>query len=98
MFTKTKLALAAALIFGAASAVQAASENDGGNETGGYRLGPMGQHFGRWIRCITARCDMRTDMTDMTAAPLPSLPATAGTGNGIRRGDFARRAHFARID
>jgi hypothetical protein len=34
------------LIFGAASAVQAASENDGGNETGGYRLGPMGQHFG----------------------------------------------------
>ena len=46
MFTKTKLALAAALIFGAASAVQAASENDGGNETGGYRLGPMGQHFG----------------------------------------------------
>jgi hypothetical protein len=46
MFTKTKLALAAALIFGAASAVQAASENDGGNETGGYRLGPMGQQFG----------------------------------------------------
>jgi hypothetical protein len=46
MFTKTKLALAAALIFGVASAAQAASENDGGNETGGYRVGPMGQHFG----------------------------------------------------
>ncbi len=46
MFTKTKLALAAALILGAASAVQAANENDGGNETGGYRTGPMGQHFG----------------------------------------------------
>ncbi len=47
MFTKTtKIALAAALIFGAASAVQAANENDGGNETGGYHLGPMGQHFG----------------------------------------------------
>jgi hypothetical protein len=46
MFTKTKLALAAALIFGVASAAQAANENDGGNETGGYRLGPMGQHFG----------------------------------------------------
>jgi len=45
MLTTTKLALAAALIFGAASAVQAASENDGGNETGGYRVGPMGQHF-----------------------------------------------------
>ena len=46
MFTRTKLALAAALMFGAASAVQAASDNDGGNETGGYRLGPMGQQFG----------------------------------------------------
>ncbi len=46
MFTKTKIAVAAALIFGAASAVQAANENDGGNETGGYRVGPMGQHFG----------------------------------------------------
>ena len=46
MFTETKLALAAALILGAASAVQAANENDGGNETGGYRIGPMGQHFG----------------------------------------------------
>jgi hypothetical protein len=45
MFTKTKLALAAALIFGVASAAQAANENDGGNETGGYRVGPMGQHF-----------------------------------------------------
>jgi hypothetical protein len=45
MFTKTKLALAAALILGAASAAQAANENNGGNETGGYRLGPMGQHF-----------------------------------------------------
>jgi hypothetical protein len=46
MFTRTKLALAAALMFGVASAAQAANENDGGNETGGYRLGPMGQHFG----------------------------------------------------
>jgi hypothetical protein len=46
MFTKTKIAVAAALIFGAASAVQAANENDGGNETGGYSVGPMGQHFG----------------------------------------------------
>jgi hypothetical protein len=45
MFIKTKLALAAALIFGVASAAQAASENNGGNETGGYRVGPMGQHF-----------------------------------------------------
>jgi hypothetical protein len=45
MFTKTTLALAAALIFGVASAAQAANENDGGNETGGYRVGPMGQQF-----------------------------------------------------
>jgi hypothetical protein len=46
MFATTKLTLAAALIFGAASAVQAANENDGGNETGGYHYGPMGQYFG----------------------------------------------------
>src|ERR1700730_6563548 len=45
MFTKTKLALAAALVLGAASAVQA-SDHDNWNDTGGYRLGPMGQHFG----------------------------------------------------
>jgi hypothetical protein len=43
--TTTKLALAAALIFGAASVAQASNENDGGNETGGFRVGPMGQHF-----------------------------------------------------
>jgi hypothetical protein len=45
MFTKTKLALAAALILGAASAGQAANENDQGNDSGGFRTGPMGQHF-----------------------------------------------------
>jgi Spy/CpxP family protein refolding chaperone len=45
MFAKTKLALAAMLMLGAASAVQAASDNDGGNATGGYRVGPMGQHL-----------------------------------------------------
>jgi opacity protein-like surface antigen len=44
MFTKTKLALAAALVLGAASAVQA-NDNDR-NDRGGYRVGPMGQHFG----------------------------------------------------
>jgi hypothetical protein len=43
MFTKTKLALAAALVFSAASAVQASNDNE---EKGGYRLGPMGQQFG----------------------------------------------------
>jgi hypothetical protein len=42
----TRLAIAAALIFGAASAVQAASDNNGGNETGGYHIGPMGQRLG----------------------------------------------------
>ena len=44
MLTKTKIALAALLILGGAgSAALAASENDGGNDTGGYReLGPGG--------------------------------------------------------
>jgi hypothetical protein len=46
MLTKTRLAIAAALIFGATSAVQASNENDGGNNTGGYHIGPMGQHLG----------------------------------------------------
>jgi hypothetical protein len=45
-FTKTKLALAAALIFGAAGVAQASNENDGGSNTGGYHYGPMGQYFG----------------------------------------------------
>jgi hypothetical protein len=36
MLTKTKVVLAAALILGAGSLAQAANENDGGNETGGF--------------------------------------------------------------
>ncbi len=43
MFTKTKFALAAALVLGAASAVQA-NDNDW-NDRGGYRVGPLGQSF-----------------------------------------------------
>ncbi len=42
MFTKTKMALAVALVLGAASAVQA---SDTRNDTGGYRVGPLGQTF-----------------------------------------------------
>jgi hypothetical protein len=38
MLTKTKMVLAAALMLGTASAALAASDNDGGNETGGYVL------------------------------------------------------------
>jgi hypothetical protein len=36
MLTRTKLVLAAALVLGAGSLAQAANENDGGNETGGF--------------------------------------------------------------
>jgi hypothetical protein len=43
MFSMTKLALAAALVLGAASAVQA-NDNDR-NDAGGFRVGPMGQEF-----------------------------------------------------
>jgi hypothetical protein len=38
MLTKTKVALAAVLVLGAGSLAQAANDNDGGNETGGYVL------------------------------------------------------------
>jgi hypothetical protein len=39
----TKIVLAAALVIGTAGAALASNENDGGNETGGYReLGPGG--------------------------------------------------------
>jgi hypothetical protein len=38
MLTKTNLVLAAILVLGAGSLAQAASDNDGGNETGGYVL------------------------------------------------------------
>jgi len=44
MFSMTKLALAAALVLGAASAVQAGSKDDAG-ASGGFRVGPMGQEF-----------------------------------------------------
>jgi hypothetical protein len=43
----TKIALAAALAIGAATAVQAGSKDDnGGRNSGGYHIGPMGQWFG----------------------------------------------------
>jgi hypothetical protein len=38
MLTKTKIALAALLMLGTASAALASNENDGGNNTGGYVL------------------------------------------------------------
>ncbi len=38
MLTKTKMVLAAALMLGTASVALAASDNDGGNESGGYAL------------------------------------------------------------
>lgn len=42
MLTKTKIALAAILVLGTGS-LALASDNDGGNDTGGYReLGPGG--------------------------------------------------------
>jgi hypothetical protein len=42
MLAKTKIALAAIIMLGAGSLAQA-SDNDGGNDTGGYReLGPGG--------------------------------------------------------
>jgi hypothetical protein len=40
MLTKTKAVLAAAIILGAGSLAQAANENDGGNETGGFVHAP----------------------------------------------------------
>jgi hypothetical protein len=43
MLTRTKIALAAAVILGAASAAQA---NEPRDEYGGYKYGPMGQRFG----------------------------------------------------
>jgi hypothetical protein len=45
MLNMAKLALAGALVFGAATAVQA-SERDPADQRGGYRIGPLGQHFG----------------------------------------------------
>jgi hypothetical protein len=44
MTTKTKLALAALLILGVASAAQAGSKDDA-DATGGYAVGPLGQSF-----------------------------------------------------
>jgi hypothetical protein len=44
MITETKLALAALLVLGIASAAQAGSKDDA--ETRGYGVGPLGQSFG----------------------------------------------------
>jgi Spy/CpxP family protein refolding chaperone len=45
MLTKSKLAIAAALVLGAASAAQAASENPS-DPTRGFVYGPLGQRMG----------------------------------------------------
>jgi hypothetical protein len=60
MFTKTKLALAAVLVLGAGSLALAASDNDGGNETGGYALpgsmdGVNPAYHQRWFPAYSAR-------------------------------------------
>jgi uncharacterized membrane protein len=44
MNTKTKLALAALLVLGLASAAQAGSKDDA-DSTGGYAIGPLGHSF-----------------------------------------------------
>jgi len=46
MLTRTTLAIAAVVVFGAASAVQAGSKDDDGGPGGGYRIGPLGQPMG----------------------------------------------------
>lgn len=45
MLTKTKIAIAAALVLGVASAAQAGSKDDA-ESSGGFHIGPMGQFFG----------------------------------------------------
>jgi hypothetical protein len=45
MLTKTKIAVAAVLMLGAASAAQAGSKDDA-DYGGGYKVGPLGQTFG----------------------------------------------------
>jgi opacity protein-like surface antigen len=44
MFTKTKMAVAAALVLGLASAAQAGGRDDA-DSSGGYGVGPTGQSF-----------------------------------------------------
>jgi hypothetical protein len=45
MFNMTKLTLAAVLVLGGASMVQAGNDNKAPEDLGGYRTGPLGQHF-----------------------------------------------------
>jgi hypothetical protein len=42
----TKIALAAAIVLGAAAAAQAGSKDDFCAQCGGYHIGPLGQWFG----------------------------------------------------
>jgi hypothetical protein len=60
MFTKIKLVLAAVLVLGAGSLAQAANENDGGNETGGFVMpgsmdGVNPGYHPRWFPAYGAR-------------------------------------------
>jgi hypothetical protein len=52
MLTKTKIALATAVILGAASAAQA---NEPRDEYGGYKYGPYGQRMGTHSHWSTRR-------------------------------------------
>jgi hypothetical protein len=66
MLTKSKLAMAAVLILGAASAAQA---NEPRDEFGGYRVGPLGQSF-QGANPVYHRSLRRGRMAYDSAAPI----------------------------
>jgi hypothetical protein len=51
MIAKTKLALAALLMLGVASAAQAGSKDDA-DHSGGFRVGPLGQSFNSGVNPV----------------------------------------------
>jgi ABC-type sugar transport system substrate-binding protein len=53
MSTKTSLLLAAVLTLGLATAAQAGAKDDG--ETGGFRVGPLGQSFSQGVNPVHHR-------------------------------------------
>ena len=83
MITKTKLALAALLTLGIASAAQAGSRDDA-DSSGGYRTGPLGQTFNSGVNPVDhpsmARDAFASGARNARPAPATRRPAAVEAG------------------
>jgi hypothetical protein len=69
MLTKTNIVLAAALILGVASAAQAGGRDDA-DQSGGYRLGPLGQSAASGVNPVDHRSLARGAFASTARVPV----------------------------